>query len=44
MRRPLLVVLLAVGTVWGFSSGFHQLHHRGWGPCMQEAPAPSAPK
>jgi hypothetical protein len=33
MRRNLLIVLLALGTVAGFSSGFAHLHawrHHGW--------------
>jgi hypothetical protein len=28
MRRRLLIVLLALGTVGGYASGFSSLHHR----------------
>jgi len=35
MRRGMLIVLLATGTVFGFTLGFGRLyawHHYGWGP------------
>ncbi len=31
MRRRLLIVVLALGTVLGFGAGFASLHHRGCG-------------
>jgi hypothetical protein len=42
MRRKLALVLLGLGTILGFASGFHDLrymaHHRGhWGaPCYAD--------
>lgn len=46
MRRKALIVLLALGTVVGFGSGFHRVAHRmgchraGWG---SHGMGPSAP-
>jgi hypothetical protein len=55
MRRPFAVVLLSLGTIVGFSTGFANLHHsHAWGRCggdaerwqresLREAPRPVAP-
>jgi hypothetical protein len=44
MRRRVLIVLLAIGTVAGYSAGFRSMRHcrggdRGWGGPRQEMPS-----
>jgi hypothetical protein len=55
MRRPLLIALLALGTVAGFTAGFAHLHHRhhdhgfrhhhdhGWCSPRPAPPLPASP-
>jgi hypothetical protein len=33
MRRRFWAVLLGIGAIAGFASGFRSLHHMGCGPC-----------
>lgn len=33
MRRKVWAVLLGIGAIAGFASGFRSLHHAGYAPC-----------
>jgi hypothetical protein len=49
MRRRILIVLFALGTVGGYSSGIASLRHRShcrgsWKESRAEAPPPSSPR